>query len=46
MNKYLILLAFSASIIAILPIIFIKKYIITKQIYNLNLVHNFTLPVG
>ncbi len=31
MNYYLIL----ATIIAILPIIFIKKYILTKEIYNL-----------
>jgi multidrug transporter EmrE-like cation transporter len=31
MNYYL----FVSTIIAILPIIFIKKYIITKEIYNL-----------
>ncbi len=35
MNYYILLLAFCASIIAILPLIFIKKYINTKQVYNL-----------
>jgi multidrug transporter EmrE-like cation transporter len=35
MNYYLLLLALCASIVAILPIVFIKQYIITKQIYNL-----------
>ena len=35
MNYYIILLALCASIIAILPLIFIKKYIINKAFYNL-----------
>ncbi len=35
MNYYTILLAFIATIIAILPLIFIKKYIANKEFYNL-----------
>ncbi len=35
MNYYTILLAFIATIIAILPLIFIKKYIVNKEFYNL-----------
>ncbi len=35
MNYYTILLAFIATIIAILPLIFIKKYILNKEFYNL-----------
>ena len=35
MNYYIILLALIATIIAILPLIFIKKYIMNKEFYNL-----------
>ena len=35
MNNYIILLAFIATIIAIVPLIFIKKYIVNKEFYNL-----------
>jgi drug/metabolite transporter (DMT)-like permease len=35
MNYYIILLALIATIIAILPLIFIKRYIINKKFYNL-----------